>query len=114
MKALVGTIYGFGNITFMMWYGYGGAKTLPIPESTILILTIYLLIIILAVYLPLWALNEGERKAAIFGVLVPWIFLVVIALPQKEAPEMIMLAGSIIAVLLLTRKPIERVIQKSK
>ncbi len=98
----------------MMWFGYGGAKSLPIPESVLFIAVGYLIISTVMIYLPLWAATEGARKAAIIGLLPPWVFIIIIALPQKEASEMLMFAGSIIAYLLLTRKPIEQYIAKIK
>lgn len=114
MNGIIGAIYGFVNVLFMMWFGYGGAKFLAIPDSVLFIAVGYLITSIVMVYLPLWTTNEGARKAAIIGLLPPWVFIIIITLPQEEASEMLMFAGSIIACLLLTRKPIEKYIASVK
>lgn len=114
MNGIIGIAYGFGNIIFMMWFGYGGYKYLPMIDSNLLMVVGYLVVIMASVYLPLWFANEKARRAAITALLPPWVILIIIALPQKEALEMVMLAGSIITCLLLTRKPIEKSIANIK
>jgi hypothetical protein len=109
-----GTLYGFGNILLMMWFGYGGYKHLPMIDSNLLMVVSYLVVIMASVYLPLWFASKATRRAAIIGLLPPWVILIIIALPQKEVMEMVMLAGSVIACLVLTRKPIENSIEKIK
>jgi hypothetical protein len=114
IKSEVRAGYIFGNIFFMMFYGFTGYKYFPFINSNFTMILGYILIAMIAVYIPLWRGDENIRKVAIFGLLPPWVLLMVIALPQKDGFEFSLLAGCVIASLLFTRKPIEQYIANIK
>ncbi|ENU26607.1 hypothetical protein [Acinetobacter modestus] len=85
MPVLVGFIYAFFNVLGMVAYAVMTLNHTWLPITFPEIFFAYVPLALFAIYFPLYKLTINFRLAAFFGLIPPWLLLLVIVLPQAES-----------------------------
>ncbi|NQD37046.1 hypothetical protein HPT27_08420 [Permianibacter sp. IMCC34836] len=111
MHIFIGFAYATINLFFMMWYGIS-RHNWEGPKSMLGISAGYVAVVLVAIYVPLWFARKKTRTAAFIGLLPPWLLLGLIAIPQQEAPQMLLCISGIFSTLFFARLLLEPIFAK--
>jgi hypothetical protein len=81
----------------MMWVGFGGLAVLPkFLQSLPVVVALYLVTWLFAIYVLLAKASKPTRRVALYGVFAPWAFLLIIGVPQfgKEPASVAILCAA--------------------
>lgn len=117
-KMITLVLYFILNALLMLWYGFGGYKNFSESfDSPTGIILLYVPVAIPLVYIPLFFASKEVRKFAILGLLPPWGLIFLLSFGQDKLSESIQMASmatSVVAIILVTRWPLESIIAALK